>query len=340
MINSYSMKNIIPSLVILVSAMLFNCQGKTGDPGPIGAPGAAGSNGANGANGAAGPDATAPYVNGALSGNITGTRADGTTPINETFSYTYDPGYYTLSANVGQVQTVSLLRYQSLLSTANSFLLPLILNGSGQYFDSLGNSSFSLSYTKALAGNQLFKLSVQPVLTKQVVILPVDPANTSYQFDFSFIFGGPNVNYIQPMYDNNGHTGFNTKLGEQVFFDSPYAGGAFVKIIDAQGVTSTTSATYGNLILNQSTAPNGFFFTLGGNDLSKTVTLPADKYTITGYSYDTTTSDMKFDYTINIGGYPKPNSTRHPMTITGSFTGKVSQIVNGAIKGNDGHVSH
>src|SRR5579872_5955009 len=117
------MKNIISSVAILASALLFNCQGKTGDPGPIGATGAAGANGAAGtagATGATGPDALAPFVNGAFSGTITGTRADGVTPINETFSYTYDPGYYSLNGSAGQVQTITLFREQSLLGNPNN----------------------------------------------------------------------------------------------------------------------------------------------------------------------------------------------------------------------------
>ncbi len=211
------------------------------------------------------------------------------------------------------------------------------MNSSGPYIDSLTFTAY-FSYSKTLSGDQEFKLYATPILTRTTVVFPIDPANTNYQFDFTFSFDHSmaNVNVT-----TGNFLSFKTKLGEEVFF-SGFNGGTFVKIVNAQGVASATSAVYGDLVLNQGvTSTYGYlYFTLNGTDLSKTVVLPADTYALTGYSYDTSNGNMAFNYTIHMGGYPKNNSTKNPLTLTGSFAGKVSQTVNGTVKSGDDHQTH
>src|SRR5690242_6806216 len=118
------MNKILFSLSLAV--MLISGCTKKGDPGPIGpagADGAAGSAGATGATGATGPDAYAQFINGSLSGTITGTKADGT-PLNETFNYTYagPPEGYS-STNL-----LTLRRSLTYLGTDNMLLTLVALN--------------------------------------------------------------------------------------------------------------------------------------------------------------------------------------------------------------------
>ncbi len=109
------------------------------------------------------------------------------TPINKTFSYTYDPGTTSLSAPLGGVQSIILNRFESLLTAFNLLELPLVINSSGPYIDSLNSSSY-FSYTDKLDGGQQFRVYATPILRKTTVVYPVDPANTNYQFDFSYSF--------------------------------------------------------------------------------------------------------------------------------------------------------
>jgi hypothetical protein len=77
----------------LSAIVLFSCKGKDGDPGPQGD---AGTMGAAGAKGQPGSPASYWRKGGFVKGTITGLRADGLTPIEETFNYEYTDGFLDL----------------------------------------------------------------------------------------------------------------------------------------------------------------------------------------------------------------------------------------------------
>lgn len=70
----------------LSAVVLFSCRGKDGDPGPQGDAGAAGTTGAKGQPGGS---AVLYTKSGFVRGTLSGLRADGVTPINESFDYQF-----------------------------------------------------------------------------------------------------------------------------------------------------------------------------------------------------------------------------------------------------------
>ena len=96
-------------LAMLIAGLFFiSCEGEEGPPGPQGNQGDQGEQGPQGDPGADGADGSTPYViDGFIKGTLTGTRRDGTTPINESFDFQakYDTegfkdeggGFYSLS---------------------------------------------------------------------------------------------------------------------------------------------------------------------------------------------------------------------------------------------------
>lgn len=77
----------------LSAILLFSCKGKDGDPGPQGE---AGTPGVTGTRGQAGGPAVLLSKGGFVKGTITGFRADGVTPINESFNFEYQDEEYKL----------------------------------------------------------------------------------------------------------------------------------------------------------------------------------------------------------------------------------------------------
>lgn len=318
-----------------IAAILCGCEGKQGDPGPAGTAGATGAAGAVGPTGATGPDPLARFANGSFSGTITGTRKDGTTPISETFSYTYGPnveGFYT---PVGGAQQLFLNRNLDIFGY-NSMEIYLEIKNKGLANQTVSLRNATLAFSKAITGSQVFVLYTNRLLLQDYsIVYPVDPANTAYRFNFTYYFGDDSRAYLNYEYKNiDGRTayGFATKDGETVYYDI-YSGG-FVQIVSADGSVSNASATYGSLYFSYDFNYNYMFYKNQTN-LSKTATAPSDTYTISNYTYDKNTGNLSFDFTLNYGGYPKPNTTTNPLKVTGKFTGKVYDIVVNSI-GNTG----
>jgi hypothetical protein len=314
------------TFAILVIVSLLSCQGKKGDTGPTGAAGAIG---------ATGPDAQAPFINGSFSGTVTGTRKDGTA-INESFSFPYAVSIEGFSTPVAGIQALTLRRQQSaIIYDQGSVQLYLAIQNKGLANQTVSlvsaNYSNQFYFSKQLANNQMLIVDASQglILSSYTFTYPIDPANTSYNFDFTYYFysGGVYLNYQSENVNGVYLTYFLTKNNDKVYFYQ----GNFVKIVDASGNVSFTSSTYGSLVLTQDNKYN-YIFKKDGVDLSKTVTVPADTYSISNWNYDKTTGNLSFNIILNYGGYPKPNSTGHPLTVTAAFTGKIyDQIVNGIV---------
>ena len=201
----------------------------------------------------------------------------------------------------------------------------------------------SFSFAKETSSTSLYEVNGRLLLLDFDVVIPIDTLKKSiYPLNFDFYYG------IQPgsspywglngasSLSENGHYyyGYSTTDGSVVFFSEPYSGGAFYKIVDAAGNASFTSTTYGGLTLKNN-ANGKLVFYNGTQDLSLTVHMKADTYSITNYKYDTSTATLSFNFTMRMGGYPFPNTTGHPLTVTGTFSGKVyDSITNGRVGSN------
>jgi len=199
----------------------------------------------------------------------------------------------------------------------------------------------TFSFAKETSPTTLYEVNGRMILADFNVVFPIDTLKKStYPILFNFyfnVFSGAAYWGINTIYLNeNGNycSGFLTADGSTVFFLQPYYGGSFYKIVDPAGTASYTSATYGGLTLKNDTNGNLVFYN-GTQNLSVSAQLKADTYSITNYKYDTSTSLLSFDFNMRMGGYPFPNTTGHPLKITGTFTGKVyDSVINGRVGSN------
>lgn len=137
----------------LTAIVLFSCKGKDGDPGPQGDAGAAGAAGAKGQ-----PGGTAVLLTkgGFVKGTLTGFRADGVTPLNETFNFEYlhrNENLYTSSVRETEVTGVYEFNVQRADSLTRSvfrlnFYAPLDLSTNQL-------SYIEITYNKDLGNNKL-----------------------------------------------------------------------------------------------------------------------------------------------------------------------------------------
>jgi hypothetical protein len=137
----------------LSAILLFSCKGKDGDPGPQGD---AGTPGVTGPQGQPGSRASNLAKSGFVKGTITGFRADGVTPLNETFDYQYQYLRYKLSTTCVR-ETESPGIYEFTVERADSltgssfrmvFFAPLDLSASGV-------TVLDFDYSKDLGNNKL-----------------------------------------------------------------------------------------------------------------------------------------------------------------------------------------
>jgi hypothetical protein len=310
------MKRELSLTLIVFILFLMGCQ--KGDPGPAGA---------------TGPDANEKYINGAFTGTITGTKKDGS-PLKESFNYQYASngveGYTKSSPSTMYLYRAESygdnLRYLSMSLTALNKGLSnqsIVLTHDNYY-----NTSFS--FAKETSSTNIYEVNGRLLLADFDVVIPIDTLKKStYPLNFDFYYGiapGSSPYWglnLGSSFNENGQSyyGFSTTDGSVVFFNQPYSGGSFYKIVDAAGNASFTSTTYGGLTLRNNAKGNLVFYS-GTQDLSLTVPMKADTYSITNYKYDTSTAMLSFNFTMRMGGYPFPNTTRHPLTITGTLQAK------------------
>ena len=137
----------------LSAVLLCSCKGKDGDPGPQGD---AGTPGVTGPQGQPGSLASHLTKSGFVKGTITGFRADGVTPLNETFDYQYQFLPYKLSTTCVR-ETESPGIYEFTVERGDSltgstfkmvFFAPLDLSASGV-------TVIRFDYSKDLGNNKL-----------------------------------------------------------------------------------------------------------------------------------------------------------------------------------------
>jgi hypothetical protein len=112
----------------LSAVVLFSCQGKDGDPGPQGDAGVAGAQGQPGSR----PNGR--IKDGFVKGTITGFRADGVTPLNETFAFEFND--------------TRLTRHYNYVRETNK---PNVYEFNIRRVDSVGRSSFEMTFRAPLS---------------------------------------------------------------------------------------------------------------------------------------------------------------------------------------------
>ncbi len=134
----------------LSAIVLFSCKGKDGDPGPQGDPGVAGLQGQPGSR------PTSVFKEGFVKGTITGFRADGVTPLNETFAYEFNDtrlaSYYNYvrQTNHPNVYEFNIMRTDSLGRSSFDMTFRAPLNVSADTVNRV-----ILSYNKDLSNNMV-----------------------------------------------------------------------------------------------------------------------------------------------------------------------------------------
>jgi hypothetical protein len=329
-----------------------SCRGPEGDPGPAGpdgtdgkdgkdgAAGAAGPQGAAGSQGAAGPQGeqgpqgtpglTADQLatNGFIKGTVKGTRTDGT-PFTETFNYTVVSelqGFEKINDNLHQVE---LWRGESYAKTGGSHITLLVENKGqstqkvniGVHVPAQDFNGFFIYWEKMIANNNLFVFRTNALFKPFSTLVPVSAAhNATYKFvnggrDFSH----PTNNAFASLYYYSA-----TEDGSKVYFgqtaSSTYS---FEYIEDKNGVKSTTSTLYGDLVYKYDFAKGAYKLYKGTTDLSEILVTPADTQEVTNYAYDPATGLMTFDYKVNIQALRAQNTTKHAIEVTGSVSAKV-----------------
>lgn len=323
----------------IFSSFLIACEGDPGPEGPQGLPGEQGPEGPG-----------AVYEKrGYFSGTVSGTRRDGTS-FSEGFNYEYASTSGELfSTSQATGETLLTVRRQHSTNHANGYISlqfkvlnkgtsseSLVLNGSPSQYSTVAYFSF----IKELSPTSLFSVTAYSgiqSLTFRRIIGNVE--NEQYKF------AEDEAGRIQTNYFYDESTGLSyyylfTEDGKKIYYEDNnrrvhpnfgYYYGAFYKIVSADGSESTTSSLYSNLHFSYGANGTTLRDASTGEELLEVIYVPEDEYELTNYSYDAATGMMSFSFTITIGGDGRYNTTKHPLTITGSFSsgGKIYSSITG-----------
>lgn len=328
-------------ILVLITSLSFSCEGPQGEIGPKGDPGDPGQTGATGASGQNGAGfEKRGYIQGTVSGN----RTDGTA-FSESFKYEYGP------AREGFIYDYSYLRdvfitYRSLDLESeyfnNRIRFDFGVDKKGTANESLislpGRAPLDFEFSKELTGGSVFVILARAITESKVFEYPVNPTlnNSTYKFTTNGLSGRYETyieNSVSPYV-------FTTSDGKLVYFQGSYENtdlydndyyyyGSLVKVTDLNG-NNIAPAPYDQLRLcNNNTTGDYYFRNISGLPLSSTVTLPADSFTISNYKREAATGIISFDFSTTIGTVGRPNTTKNPLTISGSYVsgGKVSTSI-------------
>jgi hypothetical protein len=348
------MKKVIPLLAFTILGSLYSCKGDKGDQGPIGPTGNTGAQGSTGAQGTAGIGSFVKL--GFLSGTITGKRRDGVA-FSEIFSNEYissaeqiqyfesNPVSNRTTLHVGRLSVDGKSNLQLFFEVIDKGTpSEKLVIGNGIYAELDGISGYStscyISFAKELSISNIFILKAIGLSGDAIILSAMSDVNNTI---YKFVLNDDAVVKPYYYYKNSSDVGLQilTTNGSIVQFEDwstnnagSYTYGAFKRVIDANGVVSTTSSIYGALRLSAS--PDGVIFRNdSGTDLSEIYNIKGDITTVSNYLHDASTGIISFDFTCLIAGRFRNNTTTNPLTITGKFHsgGKVYTTKTGRIGG-------
>lgn len=279
-----------------------------------------------------GPDIKSEeFTNGFLKGTLSGTRKDGESFSGEfDFKKNYDKEIAFVEDNASEDIQRLYLSWEN-EKNDNNAEITLKIENKGTASEKVNISYFELDYTSPLENRTGFGLRAGSNFTERVILFPISPSNTDY--NFIFVFPSTSATGLEYYYDNEISQLFyfvKDKEGNVVYFEDyyrhshydPQTGqhyyyGNFAYLIDKEGVKSTTSEQYGNLTLRRTNGNNGLaIFDENGTDLSEAITT-VDQQTITNFQYDESTGLLSFEYEITLDKYSAPNSSGNEIKIQG-----------------------
>ncbi|MBW3544170.1 MAG: collagen-like protein, partial [Bacteroidetes bacterium] len=293
------------------------------DDGAIGPQGEQGPQGDQGLTGPVG--ASTVQENGFIKGTISGTRRDGTA-FQESFENNMrrNPEGFAVE---NSLHSLTLYRYGS-VEDGNRIWMNLKIHNRGTSDQQIEVTGFDVNYLKELANNQAFAVRTYASFTDLNILYPVSPSNTAYDFDFYISQYSGSVYNDHTFRDDATDTyyrGFKNTSGDMVYFEDPSYDnntnsywGDFAFVIKADGTKVTSSTKYNGMRLTQDNNWHYMMYDAQGRNLSESVHVPADTYSITNFNYDTATGLLTFDYTMSIAGIARTNTTKNPISISGS----------------------
>lgn len=314
------------------SVMAVSCQGEDGAVGPQGTQGDQGQQGPQGS-----PGMSSTQKDGFIKGTISGKRKDGTA-FQESFENNYR--YYAEGfRKESGLDKLSLFRSGEAASS-NAIHFDLLVHNKGTSTQQVQIRDYYMDFLKKLSNNEAFAVNVEALFKDLTVVYPIAPTNTTYDFDFVFQSYGGEVSY-EYIYDQTTgkrYYGFKTVGGNLVVFNNPAYNSstgqevgsfAYVQKADGTKLTSTDPITlkYNSLKLSFNNNSRFIMLDFQDNSLAESKVIPADTYTITNYKYDSATGALTFDYTLNIAGTARRNTSNHPITITGSVSSTVYDVI-------------
>jgi hypothetical protein len=313
----------------LLIVLFYSCKGEEGEVGPKGDTGATGASGAQGASGVQGPPGgqgpqgpqgpagesfEKAFENGHITGTIKGTRRDGT-GFEQAFEFKlalHTEGFI----RKGKAHELVLARYEK-RKDENAIKLTLLVEDKDKATQSFKLNDFELSFAKILADRSRFVFSAETDFQPGWIELPMSVNNNStYQLTD---YGLEPEYYIESA--EKAYNVFTTKSGSRLYFDaignSEEEPGTFAYLTDKEGVESSTSQTYGNLIY-----ADQVFTTTEHVNLSDQFEAPADVFQISDYAYNSATGIVSFSFKVNVGPFSR-NTSYNPAEITGRVSAQV-----------------
>lgn len=311
----------IAYLFLIIASLIAACEG---DPGPEGPQGPQGEQGPEG------PE-PARVAKGSFQGTVSGIRRDGT-PFTETFNYEYanTAGEGFKDDPVTGKTSFYLGRY----NTANGDNGSVVFNFSVMNKDtpseslfftpsqSLYSTIFYFNLTKEISASELFLVTTSTSFSSSVIFQAINEAdNTLYKFTTDY-YGQVVGNYYYDEEEAVPYRIYFNSDGDKIYyeyesahFNGDYYYGEFAKIEHPDGSVDTESSLYSQLIISY----DGFRDATTGEELGEYVDASEDTYEVSNYSRNATTGEMSFDFSITIGVSGRYNTTKNPITITGTF---------------------
>lgn len=325
-------------LYLMLSAFLIiSCQGEDGEIGP------AGAQGEQGAQGQDGKDLL--EKSGYFEGMVSGVRRDGT-PFNEPFKYEYEPSWFVNGFIFDNTLGKFVYTIDRRLSPDSPpyILIYCEVTNKDQADESLSliteayySQPLSFNFEKELNASTLFSIQAEAFIGEKSFTYPVNPTlnNSTYKFalnesgDF-----GPSFFYNQSSQKNTVIS--TTSDGKRIYFEDltnyepigDYYYGNLIKVINAYGSIGA-NAPYDQIVISRKTDGTIIYRDIAGLDLSSTIILPGDVFSVTNYQRNQTSGVLTFDFEVTIGVLGRTNSTKNPLTITGKFNSgkKVYNVV-------------
>lgn len=298
-------------LALALAVLIFSCKGKDDEVKPQ-------------------ETVNKAFENGFVKGTVKGTRTDGTA-FEEPFEYKIasPESFEKVSTTMDRLE---LDRSQNLNEgDMNSTSIGLAVTNKAQN-PTAKFENFDIWFTKLLSNRDLFHIQGTANFEATDVTLPISRDNN---VTYKLLNYGNNYDYYYDPATGDDYRTYADESGNKIYFIDTYNAtyGSHYKfsyVINSSGVKSTTSATFGNLLVDYNNISGKYlFYTAADVNLSEKITIPADTQEITNFVYNASTGVVTFNYKVSINelrgmqNYNAKNTTNHKLDITGSASATV-----------------